>query len=64
MRNILVLVAAAMGIMGLSAQQTTMLVHTTDGDIILNDVADVEKITFADAEYNLNADNDRMLEVQ
>ena len=62
MKNILVLVATAMGILGLSAQQTTMLVHTTDGDIILNDVADVEKITFADAEYNLNADNDRILE--
>ena len=62
MRNIFVLATVAMGIMSLSAQQTTMLVHTTDGDIILNDVTDVEKITFTDADYNLNADNDRILE--
>ena len=62
MRNIFVLATVAMGIMSLNAQQTTMFVHTTDGDIIPNDVTDVEKITFADADYNLNADNDRILE--
>lgn len=55
-------IAAMLGATNLHAQQTTMLVHTADGDITLTDVADVDKITFTDTEYNLNASKDRILE--
>lgn len=62
MRKIFALAIAALGATALNAQKTTISVHTTDGGIATADVADVDKITFADAEYRLNADNDRILE--
>lgn len=62
MKKILLLAAISLGATTVDAQQTTMLVHTTDGNITLHDVADVDRITFTDEEYKLNSDNDRILE--
>lgn len=62
MKRIIVFAAIAWGCAHLSAQHTTMYVHTTNGGITQTDVADVDKITFTDAEYKVNADNDRILE--
>lgn len=62
MKNLLMLATLTLGAFSLNAQNTTMLVHTTNGNITLTDVADVDKITFEDAEYNLNDNNDRILE--
>ena len=62
MRNILVLATVTLGTLSLNAQNTTMFVHTTDGNVTSTDIAKVDKITSTDAEYNLNADKDRILE--
>ncbi len=62
MRKISVLAMAMLGILSPNAQNTTMLVHTTNGNVTLTDVADIDKITFEDAEYNLNENKDRILE--
>ena len=62
MKKIIAFAAIAWGCAHLSAQHTTMYVHTTNGGITQADVADVDKITFTDAEYKVNADNDRILE--
>lgn len=62
MRNILVLATVTLGTLSLNAQNTTMFVHTTDGNVTPTDIAKVDKITFTDAEYDLNADKDRILE--
>ena len=62
MRNILVLATVTLGTLSLNAQNTTMFVHTTDGNVTSTDIAKVDKITFTDAEYNLNDDKDRILE--
>ena len=46
----------------LMAQQTTMITKTTNGAVVRTDVNEVEKITFADATYNLNSAGYRILE--
>lgn len=62
MRNILLLASLALGGLSLNAQNTSMMVHTTNGGITRTDVTDVDKITFEDAEYTLNSNKDRILE--
>ena len=62
MRKILTLAFALLGAAGLSAQGTTMLVHTANGNITQTDVAELDKITFTDTLYNLNSSGDRILE--
>lgn len=62
MRNILLLASLALGGLSLNAQNTSMMVHTTNGGITRTDVTNVDKITFEDAEYTLNSNKDRILE--
>ena len=62
MRKILTLAFTLLGASGLSAQGTTMLVHTANGNITQTDVAELDKITFTDTLYNLNSSGDRILE--
>lgn len=62
MKRILAFAAIAWGCTNLSAQHTTMYVHTTNGGVTQTDVADVDKITFTDAEYKVNGSNDRIVE--
>jgi len=62
MRKLIMLAIVTLGTMNVCAQKTTMLVQTTNGNITATDIADVDKITFTDAEYNLNDNNDRILE--
>lgn len=63
MRKIFLLATALLGAMELLAQQpTTMITKLTNGAAIRTDVDEVEKITFTDAEFNLNSDGYRILE--
>lgn len=63
MRKTLLLATAFLGAMELMAQQpTTMITKLTNGAAIRTDVDEVEKITFSDAEFNLNSDGYRILE--
>ena len=56
------LASLAFGGLSINAQNTTMIVQTTNGNTVRTDVNTVDKITFEDAEYNLNKDQDRILE--
>lgn len=62
MKKTIALAAFTLGALNLSAQKTDMIMHSTNGNITITNVDDVDKITFTDTTYNLNADKDRILE--
>lgn len=63
MKKIFLLVAVILTTIQLFAQQqTTMILKTTNGNVVRTDVSEVEKITFADSVFNLTSTGYRILE--
>lgn len=63
MKKIYILTAALMTTSLLWAQQPTqMILKTTNGDVVRTDISEVEKITFGEADYEVNASGDRIID--
>lgn len=63
MKKIFLLATALLGAGQLFAQQpATMIMRTNNGAVVKTDVSEVEKITFSDAEFNLNSSGIRLLD--
>ena len=63
MKKIFLLATVFLGAVQLMAQEPSkMIMKLKNGAVVRTDVSEVEKITFTDALYNVNANGDRILE--